>query len=36
MPLPTLTSAIIESTASMMISMHSRIFWKFADTSMPT
>ena len=36
LPLPTFTSAVTESTVSMTNSMASRIFWKFADTSMPT
>ena len=35
-PVPTLTRATIDRTYSMVSSMPSRIFWKFADTSMPT
>ncbi len=35
-PPPTLTSATMDRTTSMVSSMPSRIFWKFADTSMPT
>ena len=35
-PEPTLTRATMDSTNSMVSSMPSRIFWKFADTSMPT
>ena len=36
LPLPTLTRATIDRTTSMVSSMPSSIFWKFADTSMPT
>ena len=35
-PVPTLTRATMDRTNSMVSSMPSRIFWKFADTSMPT
>ena len=34
-PDPTLTSAVIDSTSSMMISMPSSAFWKLAETSIP-
>ena len=34
-PLPTLTSAVIDSTASMTSSMASSAFWKLAETSIP-
>ena len=34
-PVPTLTSAVTDSTTSMTSSMPSSAFWKFAETSMP-
>ena len=34
-PEKTRTSAVTDSTSSMTSSMLSRIFWKFAETSMP-
>ena len=35
-PLPTLTSATIESTSSIVSSMPSSAFWKLAEISIPT
>ncbi len=35
-PEPTLIRATTDRTTSMVSSMPSRTFWKFADTSMPT
>ncbi len=34
-PVPTRISATTESTSSMVTSMASSAFWKFAETSMP-
>ena len=34
-PLATLTSAVIDSTASITSSMPSSTFWKLAETSIP-
>ncbi len=35
-PFPTLTSIHTDRTRSMVSSIPSNAFWKFADTSMPT
>ena len=34
-PVPTLTSAVTDSTSSITSSMPSRTFWKLAETSIP-